>query len=88
MICGTCKHRYFCKETLRLYGLPNMRFSECKEYEPIKRGYIEAKFIGKTVTKAEVDGYGITLFFSDGTRFIYDASDGGYSTYIWEGEEE
>lgn len=32
-ICKSCKHRDFCAETLRLYGLPNMRVDECIEYE-------------------------------------------------------
>lgn len=32
-ICQSCKHRGFCNETLRLYGLPNMRVDECIEYE-------------------------------------------------------
>lgn len=36
---------------------------------------------GKKITKADVDGYGITLKFDDGTTFYYDATDGGYSSY-------
>lgn len=47
----------------------------------------EAQLIGKTVTNAKVDGYGITLVFSDGARFIYNASDGGYSSYDLEEAE-
>ena len=33
-ICKDCKHKSDCDETVRIYGLPNMRVTECKEYEP------------------------------------------------------
>lgn len=42
----------------------------------------EEALTGRTITKAEVDGYGITLELDDGKTFFYDASDGGYS--MWE----
>lgn len=32
-ICKDCKHKNFCDETIRLYGLKNYRQTECKEYE-------------------------------------------------------
>ena len=32
-ICTRCENKEFCKETLRIYGLPNMRVEECKEYK-------------------------------------------------------
>ena len=32
-ICISCKHKDDCQETLRLYGLPNIRVTECAEYE-------------------------------------------------------
>jgi len=37
--------------------------------------------IGKTIKAVKLDGYGIQLQFTDGSRFEYEASDGGYSTY-------
>ena len=36
---------------------------------------------GKTIESADVNGHGVTLKFTDGTRFDYDASDGGYSSW-------
>ena len=33
-ICKTCKHKADCDETVRLYGIPNIRVTECKAYEP------------------------------------------------------
>ena len=33
-ICKTCKHKAGCDETVRLYGIPNTRVTECKAYEP------------------------------------------------------
>lgn len=36
---------------------------------------------GKTIKEAEVNGFGITLIFTDGDVFDYIASDGGYSHY-------
>lgn len=39
--------------------------------------------IGKTIEAIELDGYGVQLQFTDGSRFVYDASDGGYSTYAF-----
>ena len=32
-ICTSCKHKAYCDETCRLYGVPNIRVDECKEYE-------------------------------------------------------
>ena len=37
--------------------------------------------IGKTITKADVDGFGIVLEFEDGSSLVYSASDGGYSSF-------
>lgn len=39
------------------------------------------RLIGKTIKTAKIDGYSVQLRFTDGSRFEYDASDGGYSTY-------
>ena len=48
----------------------------------------EEALIGRTIAKAEVDGYGITLELDDGKTFLYGASDGGYSTWeVCEGGE-
>ncbi len=41
----------------------------------------EKDLIGKTIESAEVDGHGIEIHFTDGTVFVYDASDGGYSNW-------
>ena len=38
--------------------------------------------IGKTIKDAVIDGFGIEIKFTDGTKLCYDASDGGYS--MWE----
>lgn len=32
-ICKDCKHKEFCNETIRLYGLKKNRLIECKEYK-------------------------------------------------------
>lgn len=42
---------------------------------------IGKKLIGKTIKAVELDGFGVYLYFTDGSRFVYDATDGGYSTY-------
>lgn len=44
--------------------------------------------VGKTIMRAYVDGFGMTLIFDDGTVFNYSASDGGYSLYGFDDEEE
>lgn len=41
----------------------------------------EKKLVGRTIVKAEVNGYEVTLTLDDGTIFHYDASDGGMSFY-------
>lgn len=41
----------------------------------------EKDLIGKTIEKIDIDGYGVEIHFIDGTEFVYDASDGGYSTW-------
>ena len=46
---------------------------------------IQKKLVGKTVLFMDVDGYGITIEFTDGTVFNYMATDGGYSS--WEIDE-
>ena len=53
---------------------------------------IESMVINKTISDIDVDGFGIDILFTDGTRFCYNASDGGCSTYEFtitsEGKEE
>ena len=44
-------------------------------------GMTEKDLIGKTIESVEVDGYGIEMRFTDGTVFVYGASDGGYSNW-------
>ena len=41
----------------------------------------EKDLINKTIEKIDIDGYGIEIRFSDGTEFVYNASDAGYSTW-------
>ncbi len=49
---------------------------------------IEKALVGKTIVEAGVSGYGIYILFSDGFKFYYNASDGGYSSYELTDEEE
>ena len=42
---------------------------------------INETMIGKTISHAKVDGFGIMLVFTNGDAFDYDATDGGYSCY-------
>ena len=48
------------------------------------------KLVGKTIESVVLNGGEVYLYFTDGSRFEYDASDGGYSTYDFyeQGEEE
>lgn len=39
------------------------------------------RLVGRKIVKADVDGYGIELTLDDGSVFIYNATDGGYSSY-------
>lgn len=39
----------------------------------------EKDLIGKTIEKINIDGYGVEIRFTDGTEFVYNASDAGYS---------
>ena len=41
----------------------------------------EKTLIEKKIVNADVSGYGIRLELDDGSIFIYDASDGGYSSW-------
>jgi hypothetical protein len=41
----------------------------------------EKDLISKTIEKIDIDGYGIEIRFTDGTEFVYNASDGGYSSW-------
>ena len=48
----------------------------------------EEALTGRTITKSEVDGYGVMLELDDGMTFLYEASDGGYSGWeVYEGGE-
>lgn len=49
---------------------------------------IKSRLEGKAIIKADVDGYGMTLELSDGSVFDYCASDGGYSRYGFDDEED
>lgn len=52
-----------------------------KESNGGKKITINKELKGKTIVNAEVNGYNVCLIFDDGTIFVYEASDGGYSTY-------
>ena len=39
------------------------------------------KLIGKTVVSAEINGFGVTIKFSDGSILDYSSSDNGYSSW-------
>ena len=41
----------------------------------------EQDLINKTIEKIDIDGFGIEIRFTDGTEFVYSASDGGYSCW-------
>ena len=42
----------------------------------------ECKYLeNKTIKEISVDGYGVYIIFTDGTEFVYGASDGGYSDW-------
>ena len=41
----------------------------------------EKDLISKTIEKIDIDGYGVEIRFTDGTEFVYNASDAGYSTW-------
>lgn len=44
---------------------------------------------GKAIKDAYVTGCGIILWFTDGSVFDYEATDGGYSTFeVYDSEEE
>lgn len=44
--------------------------------------------IGKTIETIDINGYGIEIHFTDGTEFVYYASDAGYSSWdILKGDE-
>lgn len=42
---------------------------------------IGKKLVGKTIKSVLLNGGEVYLYFTDGSRFEYDATDGGYSTY-------
>jgi len=40
------------------------------------------RLIGKTIKEViSLDGFGFDVIFTDGSKFIFSASDGGYSGY-------
>ena len=42
---------------------------------------VQKQLIGKTISSAEIDGFGLNLKFTDGSELDYNATDGGYSTF-------
>lgn len=42
---------------------------------------IKKRLVGRTIKSVELDGGQVYLYFTDGSKFEYDATDGGYSTY-------
>ena len=44
-------------------------------------GMNEKDLIGKTIEKIDIDGYGVEIRFTDGTEFVYNATDAGYSSW-------
>ena len=57
----------------------------CEDFERLLLNSIkhnrDNELIGKTIINAEVNCYGIRLWFDDDTIFDFDASDGGYSCW-------
>ncbi len=41
----------------------------------------EKDLIGKTIKSIDINGFGVEIVFTDGTKFVYCASDGGYSNW-------
>lgn len=41
----------------------------------------EQELVGKTINKIDVDGFGVLIVCRDGTKFVYNASDGGCSSW-------
>lgn len=49
----------------------------------------EEDLIGKTIETIDVDGFSVEITFTDGTGFVYVASDGGYSQFdFYDGQED
>lgn len=48
----------------------------------------EEVLVGRTILKAEVDGFVVRLVLDNGTTFEYEASDGGCSSWEIVKEEE
>lgn len=45
-------------------------------------------FVGKKIKDIDADGYEVVLTLENGTQLIYDATDGGFSTYRIINEKE
>ena len=43
--------------------------------------FLEYDLIGKTIETIAVTGFGVEITTTDGLRFTYEASDGGYSAW-------
>lgn len=43
--------------------------------------YKPEDFVGHKITDLFVDGYGVEITIDSGLKLMYDASDGGYSSY-------
>ena len=39
----------------------------------------EKNLIGKTIETIDIDGFSVEIRFTDGTEFVYNGSDGGFS---------
>ena len=48
----------------------------------------QKNFIGKKIKDIKIDGYGIELLLEDNIKLIYEATDGGYSTWLIKKEDE
>lgn len=55
----------------------------------VKHKLNKEDLIGKMIETIDINGYGIEIHFTDGTEFVYYASDAGYSSWnILKGDEE
>ena len=62
-------------------GLGNMMTGSALTERGGEVGMNKKDLIGKTIEKIDIDGYGVEIRFTDGTEFVYNASDAGFSCW-------
>lgn len=80
--CRVDNEFHLCNNEKSIFKVCLPKATACNKYsDKDYQTRVQEQLTGKTISSAEIDGFGINHKFTDGTELDYNATDGGYSTF-------